>query len=186
MRIGEKELSRLPPHLQRLFVKVYSGSPEVLAGFPETGRADNRPKKLHPRSRSATAKIYGEDHRTEPTPTYGDIGSAARFFYSAKADTDDRLGSRHPTVKPVDLMRWLVRLVTPPKGLVLDPFAGTGTTGHAALIEGMRAVLIEREPEYQDDIARRMDLVFAGQDERRGRTTKQDAHESMPLFGGSE
>lgn len=54
----------------------------------------------------------------------------------------------HPTVKPIDLMRWLVRLVTPPGGLVLDPFTGSGTTGCAAMLEGFRFVGIEREPEY--------------------------------------
>ena len=53
-------------------------------------------------------------------------------------------------------MRWLVRLVTPPGGLVLDPFAGSGTTGMAAAIEGMRAVLIEREAEYVADIHKRL------------------------------
>ena len=57
-------------------------------------------------------------------------GSAARFFYTAKADSDDRLGSKHPTVKPVDLMQYLVRLITPPGGTVLSiRFAGTGATG---------------------------------------------------------
>ncbi len=54
----------------------------------------------------------------------------------------------HPTVKPLDLMRWLVRLVTPPGGVVLDPFAGSGTTGEACLVEGFRCVLIEREADY--------------------------------------
>jgi hypothetical protein len=84
-----------------------------------------------------------------------------RLFYSSKANSDDRIGSKHPTVKPVDLMRWLVRLVCPPGGVVLDPFAGTGTTGEAALLEGFRAVLIEREAEYRADIARRMEHVYA-------------------------
>lgn len=86
-------------------------------------------------------------------------GSASRLFYSAKAGKLDRLGSLHPTVKPVDLMRWLVRLVTPVGGLVLDPFAGSGTTGHAAVCEGMRAVLIEREAKFCRDIARRMERM---------------------------
>jgi site-specific DNA-methyltransferase (adenine-specific) len=54
----------------------------------------------------------------------------------------------HPTVKPIDVMRWLVRLVTPPNGLVLDPFAGSGTTGCAAALEGFRFVGVEREAEY--------------------------------------
>mgnify|MGYP003140052503 FL=1 len=86
----------------------------------------------------------------------GDSGSAARFFYTAKASASEREGSKHPTVKPLDLMRWLVRLVTPPKGVVLDPFAGSGTTGVAAVCEGMDAILIERETEYVADIARRV------------------------------
>jgi site-specific DNA-methyltransferase (adenine-specific) len=63
-------------------------------------------------------------------------------------------------------MQWLVRLVTPPNGLVLDPFAGTGTTGEAAFREGMRAILIECEAEYQNDIRRRMQLVLGGREER--------------------
>ncbi len=89
-------------------------------------------------------------------PEASGTDSAARFFYCAKAGPADRLGSKHPTVKPVALMRWLVRLVTPPGGLVLDPFAGTGTTGMAAADEGMRALLIERETAYVADIRRRL------------------------------
>lgn len=80
----------------------------------------------------------------------------SRFFYTAKADTAERLGSEHPTVKPLDLMRWLVRLLTPPGGTVLDPFAGTGTTGQAAIDEGFTATLIEREAEYLPDIRKRL------------------------------
>lgn len=86
-----------------------------------------------------------------------------RLFYNSKADAADRLGSKHPTVKPVDLMRWLVRLVTPPGGRVLDPFAGSGTTGMACLAEGFDAVLIEREEQYYRDIRRRIAHV-SGQD----------------------
>ena len=67
---------------------------------------------------------------------------------------------------PIDLMRWLVRLVTPPGGTILDPFAGTGTTGEAAFYEGFNAVLCEREAEYIADIERRMKLCLAGPDER--------------------
>jgi len=108
-----------------------------------------------------------------------------RLFYSSKADAEDRLGSKHPTVKPLDLMQYLVRLVTPPGGLVLDPFAGTGTTGEAAWREGMRAVLIEREPEYQADIARRMDL--AENPTKRAAVAKSKNNlqgaEGTPLFG---
>lgn len=115
------------------------------------------------------------------------VGSAARFFYSAKADGDDRLGSGHPTVKPVDLMRWLVRLITPPGGVVLDPFAGTGTTGEAAFLEGFRAILIEREEEYVADIERRMRLALSGPDERTRETIKAKnlPMDAGPLFGGT-
>ena len=81
---------------------------------------------------------------------------AGRFFYCAKANKTDRADSKHPTVKPITLMQWLVRLITPQDGTVLDPFAGSGTTGKAAVEEGMKAVLIEREPEYQQDIIRRL------------------------------
>lgn len=73
---------------------------------------------------------------------------AARFFYCAKASKAERgEGNTHPTVKPIALMRWLVRLVTPPGGLVLDPFAGSGSTGVAAIREGCSFVGIERDVE---------------------------------------
>lgn len=82
-------------------------------------------------------------------------GGASRFFpvfrYEAKASTSERPtanGVAHPTVKPLDLMRWLVRLVTPPGGLVLDPFAGSGTTAEACVHEHMRCITIERETDY--------------------------------------
>lgn len=65
--------------------------------------------------------------------------------------------NHHPTVKPIALMQWLVRLVTPPKGLVLDPFLGSGTTGIAALREGFRFVGIEREAEYVEIARRRIE-----------------------------
>ena len=68
-----------------------------------------------------------------------DPTNAARFFYCAKASPNDRgEGNTHPTVKPAELMRWLCRLVTPPGGLVLDPFTGSGSTGCAAIAEGMQ------------------------------------------------
>ncbi len=67
-----------------------------------------------------------------------------------------RLGTKHPTVKPIGLMRWLVRLVTPPGGTCLDPFAGSGTTGMACLAEGFDCILIELEAEYIADIRRRI------------------------------
>jgi site-specific DNA-methyltransferase (adenine-specific) len=88
-------------------------------------------------------------------PEDGDA-SAARFFYCAKADASERRQSKHPTIKPVALMRYLVRLVTPPGGLVLDPFGGSGTTAEAARLEHCRFLLMELNPEYCADAAERL------------------------------
>jgi site-specific DNA-methyltransferase (adenine-specific) len=93
----------------------------------------------------------GSEMKAEVGVWYGDTGGASRFFYVAKAPTKERPtvdGVAHPTVKPVTLMRYLVRLVTPPGGLVLDPFAGSGTTAEACHLEGFRCVTIERDPDY--------------------------------------
>jgi transcriptional regulator with XRE-family HTH domain len=92
---------------------------------------------------------------------YGDTGGASRFFYTAKASRQDRnagglADNTHPTVKPTELMRWLIRLVTPPGGIILDPFGGSGSTGLAARAENVRCILIEREPEYLQIIRDRL------------------------------
>ena len=77
------------------------------------------------------------------------FGDAARFFYCAKASKKDRGEANiHPTVKPTDLMRYLCRLITPPDGVILDPFMGSGSTGKAAILEGFRFIGIEQSPEY--------------------------------------
>lgn len=137
---------------------IHDGSDEVLAAFPEAGGQQFTVRPDHaPKTGTAVYGDYGARPLTEPRD---DGGSASRFFYTAKADAEDRLGSKHPTVKPLDLMQYLCRLVTPPGGTILDPFSGTGTTGEAAWREGFSAILIEREAEYQADIARRMDLVL--------------------------
>ena len=94
------------------------------------------------------------DNSSEATANFPD--DASRYFYTPKADATERLGTKHPTVKPTDLMAYLIRLVTPPGGTTLDPFAGSGSTGVAAVFEGFNAVLIEREPEYHADILRRI------------------------------
>lgn len=162
---------------------LHDGSDEVVAAFPSTGASSGRPRN-NGEFRSV-AKGRDAPHVTQGHEDDG--GSAARFFYSAKADAVDRIGSKHPTVKPLDLMRWLVRLVTPPGGVVLDLFAGTGSTGEAALHEGLRAVLIEREAEYRDDIARRMALAHARPERRRAATkiARGASTEAGPLFGGA-
>lgn len=179
--VGSTDLGRWPANL------VHDGSEEVLAAFPESAGQQGDVRGTEPsRTGGDGTNCYGEYGRIA-TEARGDGGSAARFFYTAKADSEDRLGSKHPTVKPLDLMQWLVRLVTPKGGTCLDPFAGTGTTGEAAWREGMNAVLIEREAEYLDDIARRMRL--AERPDERAATArakgKVDTFESLPLFGAA-
>ena len=143
---------------------IHDGSAEVVGAFPD---APGQQRYTGPEyGDKLSVNVYGDYGPINAAEPRGDSGSAARFYYSAKADADDRLGSKHPTVKPVDLMQYLVRLVTPPGGVCLDPFAGTGTTGEAAWREGMRAILIEAEPEYQADVRRRMELALAGPDEK--------------------
>ena len=92
----------------------------------------------------------------------GDQASAPRAFYTAKASRDDRSdGNTHPTVKPTDLMRYLCRLVTPPGGIVLDPFMGSGSTGKAAMLEGFEFIGIEREAAYHAIAERRIGRAAA-------------------------
>jgi DNA modification methylase len=107
--------------------------------------------------RSPTGEnIYGrnalnESRRLDTTHRgFSDTGGASRFFYTSKADKEDRDGATHPTVKPLDLMTWLIKLITPPQGLVLDPFAGSGSTIAAARDLGIRSIGIERESAYLD------------------------------------
>lgn len=122
---------------------------DVQSGTLKTGAWDG--KRTIPKEGGIYGDFaaVGQTQRARPA----DTGGASRFFYTAKASSAEREledggRSTHPTVKPVDLMRWLVRLVTPPGGTVLDPFAGSGTTGVACAEEGFRFIGIEREPEY--------------------------------------
>jgi DNA modification methylase len=115
-------------------------------------------KTSKPGTTANVPKFDGDVYNKSNTPQiewgYGDSGGASRFFYCAKASRSERESgmndnkNHHPTVKPVALMRYLVRLITPPNGIVLDMFLGSGTTGIAAILEGLRFIGIEREPEY--------------------------------------
>lgn len=143
-------LGRWPANL------IHDGSDEVIAAFPQSAgqqgfvgaRNGDRP----------SVSTYGDWGPRPDTPPRGDSGSAARFFYCAKADRADRnegnANNTHPTVKPTDLMRYLCRLVTPPGGVVLDPFMGSGSTLKAAELEGFSAIGIELDADYIE-IARR-------------------------------
>lgn len=124
---------------------IHDGSGEVLAGFPET-KSGGYPPEGGQRSQVST---YGKPTARGEQKFTSSEGSAARFFYCAKASKKDRGdGNSHPTVKPTDLMAYLCRLVTPPGGVVLDPFMGSGSTGKAAHAEGFNFIGIERDPEY--------------------------------------
>jgi len=140
---------------------IHDGSDEAVSLFPYQRSG----------TRSSNYRIGGADGYMHNHGIYGkyrakryaDVpaseGSAARFFYCAKANQQDRnegLGgadgehrtNNHPTVKPTDLMRYLCRLITPPNGIVLDPFMGSGTTGKACMLEGFRFIGVELDATY--------------------------------------
>lgn len=136
---------------------VHDGSQEVLELFPNTGRSSGGGMHAKGVGANSQTNAYGSYTGGTPTNSVGfyDEGSAARFFYCAKASKRDRgEGNDHPTVKPNALMRWLVRLVCPQGGIVLDPFMGSGSTGVACIQEGMRFVGIDMDKHYCD-IARK-------------------------------
>lgn len=129
---------------------IHDGSDEVLELFPHTkSGARNGVKSKHGGKHGG---VYGAFEGGDSGNNFeASSGSAARFFYCAKASKKDRGdGNKHPTVKPTDLMRYLCRLVTPPNGIVLDPFVGSGSTGKAAVLEGFSFVGIELESESFD------------------------------------
>ncbi len=170
------ELGRWPANV------IHDGSDEVMESFAEFGeKTSGMMAPGQKRNKSLGGGGYHGDFPDEATATgtYGDSGSAARFFYCAKASRSERdegldgpdkpllwssgaknpgsfqsegtkksAKNNHPTVKPIALMRYLCRLVTPAGGRVLDPFLGSGTTGIAAVQEGYKFVGIEREAEY--------------------------------------
>ena len=128
---------------------IHDGSDEVLECFPETKSAGNI--KQSPITAGKSMFGIGENGTRNPKIENDIGGSASRFFYCAKASKAERGENNiHPTVKPIALMRYLVRLVTPPNGTVLDPFLGSGTTAIAAIQEGFDWIGIEREAEYCD------------------------------------
>ena len=141
--------------------------PEAAAAMDEQSGilavAGNKPDSLRTGTKDGPTKPRDSQVPTytgDPTVAYKDRGGASRFFpvfkYQAKAPArerpqytaEDGRVVKHATVKPLELMRWLVRLVTPAGGVVLDPFAGSGTTGEAAMLEGFDSILIEGEAEY--------------------------------------
>jgi DNA modification methylase len=135
---------------------IHDGSDEVVGLFPQTTGGSSGPR-VATRERNKGWCNSSPGDGVAAIDNYGDSGSAARFFYCAKASKADRNeGNTHPTVKPTDLMRYLCRLVTPPGGIVLDPFMGSGSTGKAAMLDGFRFIGIEREAEYLEIAKQRM------------------------------
>jgi site-specific DNA-methyltransferase (adenine-specific) len=168
---------------------IHDGSDEVLELFPQTGKSTGG----RIGNKGSALNMMGTNYEAGD-PGYGDSGSAARFFYCAKASRGERnagldgieekqrdmsrnaqqpsmnggegnpynrgvkpVSNHHPTVKPISLMRYLVRLTkTPTGGVVLDPFMGSGTTGIACVLEGREFIGIEREPEYVEIAEKRI------------------------------
>ncbi len=134
---------------------IHDGSEEVVSAFPKTESGQPCGVKAGGR-----LNVFGEFAGGIPVTGFGDSGSAARFFYCAKAcGTERGDGNDHPTVKPLALMSYLVRLVCRPGGVVLDPFAGSGSTGTAAIENGCSAILIELNPAYCELIKQRTNVT---------------------------
>jgi site-specific DNA-methyltransferase (adenine-specific) len=162
------QLGRWPANL------IHDGSPSVVALFPADAGASSRVKGTEPTANGFSGPVAysGMMGRTEGA-FHDDSGSAARFFYCAKTSRRDRheglespgpqfergttlrkvqstdtKGNNHPTVKPTELMAYLLRLVTPVGGIALDPFMGSGSTGKAAMLEGFGFIGIEQDAAY--------------------------------------
>lgn len=170
---------------------IHDGSPEVVFNFPDSNGAGGSVPNVKVTGYGDGIGNGKSDYLGgERTKVDSGSGSAARFFYCAKASRKDRNeglvsgedpavgtgatmreredadwsqrnGNHHPTVKPTDLMAYLVRLVTPPGGVVLDPFLGSGSTGKAAIREGFRFIGCELSPEYLEIARARIEHELA-------------------------
>jgi len=131
------------------------------------------------------ANVIIDDHAATMIDDQGG-SNQSRFFYTAKASRAEReaglsdtgkRGNTHPTVKPLDLMRYLVKMITPPAGTVLDPFAGSGSTICAAVLEGFEGLGIEREEEFVAIARQRVEYWRASMDQG-----NESAESELPLF----
>lgn len=139
-RTGVPQKGRFPANF------IHDGSDEVLGCFPNVKTGNHKPYKQNNPGWKNTSEINTFENT-------GDSGSSARFFYCAKASTSERnvglsTKNTHPTVKPVKLLQYLCKLITPPNGVILDPFSGSGSTGISASNCGFDYILIEVEEEY--------------------------------------
>jgi site-specific DNA-methyltransferase (adenine-specific) len=140
---------------------MHDGSDVVKEVFPTTSKHGSVNHSTNPKTHTDS---MGKFNETTSFVAYDDEGSAARYFYSPKVSKKERnhgvgVKNVHPTVKPVELMKYLCRMVTPKDGTVLDPFMGSGSTGMAAKYEGFDFIGIEREKEYFEIATSRIDSV---------------------------
>jgi hypothetical protein len=169
---GATEKGRYPANL------LHDGSYDVEEAFAAFGKAPGQRGKSKTTG-TKKVSVYGDmNHDAVAMMPRSDSGTASRFFascgwspeeiddklfhYSAKASKKEKGDSTHPTQKPVSLMRWLVRLLCPEGGVILDPFCGTGTTLEAALMEGRYSVGCEMSPETWPDVDRRVYRAMSG------------------------
>jgi len=171
--VAEKSTTgRWPPN-----VILDEGAAAMLDGQTQGGRS-SRPRggqsvTRSPSGPAANGHCYGDraGGYIVAGDQYNDTGGASRFFYCPKASPSDRsaggkVDNRHPTVKPHNLMRWLCRLVKMPEGsVILDPFMGSGSTGCAAVVEGIDFVGIDLDPEHVE-VARQRIAALKGIDQQ--------------------
>lgn len=156
---------RWPSHV------THSGDPTILAEFAKFGESKGTASAN--RNGRDDGYVFSLNRKHDTIRGHSDSGTPARFFaslptteadldaarmfYSAKSSTTDRMGTSHPTTKPIELIFWLCKLITPPNGVIIDPFGGSGTTAVAARKAGFSAVLIEKELKYVNMINMRLD-----------------------------
>jgi len=141
-KLVQNEQGRWPANL------IHDGSDEVVGLFPSNVKGE-----IGRQGRTNAGNYEASSYKVGIVTENGikDSGSAARFFYCSKVSKSERnagCDNKHPTVKPIDLMRYLCKLITPPGGIVLDPFMGSGSTGCAALLDGFKFIGMEMDNEY--------------------------------------
>jgi DNA modification methylase len=145
---------------------IHDGSEEVIECFPDA-KGQQGDLVNHTREIQSPNGIYGKQPpRYDALKRNETEASAARFFYAAKASKKEREAgleaegtervNTHPTVKPISLMRYLCRLITPKGGIILDPYAGSGSTGCAAAVEGFNSILIEQDEQWKPKMEARI------------------------------
>lgn len=149
------KLGRFPANL------IHDGSEEVEKIFPDTGKSERKTMTIsHGVKNINNPSSYNMMNDTMINKRQGGYGSASRYFYCAKTSKKDRgENNNHPTVKPTELMRHLVKLVTPKGGVCLDPFMGSGSTGKACKMEGFDFIGIDLESDYVDIAKSRIESV---------------------------